>query len=337
MKRFLTVLDTGAGPNLIRAEELPREFVEKARISKEIVNLRSATSHVLGILEILSLTIKVGDKTARQSFVVARNLVADVILGCNFIDAYVDSIQVRKSRVNLVSGTRLPIQRRPASLPSAELSKENLAILPRSPRTNHVRVSKKITLEPQAETVASVTTGFNGTILIRSRDQLYLQRRIAVTNAVIYVKPDQRFLIKVANFSNTQQSMCKYMILGIALPFPSLIATVKSFPQPEFGLEDNNKPTKEELSLNDADLTHLDPVTHNHVRNLLMEYRRMWDGKLGAVTSTQHRIELPPNAKPFHTSPYRTGPKAHEFEEKEVKRILQDKTMEPAEGKRQRW
>ena len=132
MKRFLTVLDTGAGPNLIRAAAVPREFVEKARTSKKIVNIRSVTNHALDTVGILSLTVKVGDKTTRQPFVVVRNLVADVILGCTCIDAYVDSIHVRKSRVNLVNGSRLPIQRRPASLPSAELSRENPAILPRS-------------------------------------------------------------------------------------------------------------------------------------------------------------------------------------------------------------
>lgn len=41
------MLDTGAGPNLVKAACLPEEFVANANRNREIVNLSSASSHLL--------------------------------------------------------------------------------------------------------------------------------------------------------------------------------------------------------------------------------------------------------------------------------------------------
>jgi hypothetical protein len=56
----------------------------------------------------------------------------------------------------------------------------------------------------------------------------------------------------------------------------------------------------------------------------------MWDGHLGHVHSTSHRIDLVSGAKPIHAQPYRAGPRAREADSAEVQRMLKERVSEPA-------
>jgi hypothetical protein len=56
----------------------------------------------------------------------------------------------------------------------------------------------------------------------------------------------------------------------------------------------------------------------------------MWDGHLGHVHYTSHRIDLVPGAKRIHAQPYRAGPRAREAESAEVQRMLKARVIEPA-------
>jgi hypothetical protein len=56
----------------------------------------------------------------------------------------------------------------------------------------------------------------------------------------------------------------------------------------------------------------------------------MWDGRLGYVHSTLHRIDLIPGAKPIRPHPYRVAPSAREAESVEVQRMLRAGVIEPA-------
>jgi Reverse transcriptase (RNA-dependent DNA polymerase) len=56
----------------------------------------------------------------------------------------------------------------------------------------------------------------------------------------------------------------------------------------------------------------------------------MWDGRLGQVQTTAHRIQLTPGAKPSYSQPYRAGAKAREAESVEIHRMLRAGVIEPA-------
>ena len=88
----LCVFDTGAGPNLIRADLLPDETLHQLDTSRKVVILRSASTHQLSVLGITSLTVDVNGYRCRQPFVVTRQLTSDVILGTTFIDGHVENI-----------------------------------------------------------------------------------------------------------------------------------------------------------------------------------------------------------------------------------------------------
>jgi Reverse transcriptase (RNA-dependent DNA polymerase) len=85
-----------------------------------------------------------------------------------------------------------------------------------------------------------------------------------------------------------------------------------------------------ELWREDVNLTRLLPHEREKVLRVLGKHRSMWDGHLGYVHSTFHRIDLVPGAKPIHAQPYRAGPRAREAESAEVQRMLKARVIEPA-------
>ena len=56
---ILTVFDTGAGPNLIRADCLKPEVLQRLRSAREFANISSASRHRLEILGIATLTVTI--------------------------------------------------------------------------------------------------------------------------------------------------------------------------------------------------------------------------------------------------------------------------------------
>ena len=55
---------------------------------------------------------------------------------------------------------------------------------------------------------------------------------------------------------------------------------------------------------------------------MLSKHAKMWDGKLGEISVTKHRIDLVPNARPVYQAPYRAGRQSREIESTEVQRML---------------
>ena len=66
---LLTVLDTGAGPNLIRATVLPQRLLQSLD-SRGVVRLASASKHRLDVLVVTQLVVTVGSLVTLQTFFV---------------------------------------------------------------------------------------------------------------------------------------------------------------------------------------------------------------------------------------------------------------------------
>lgn len=64
---------------------------------------------------------------------------------------------------------------------------------------------------------------------------------------------------------------------------------------------------------------------------MLSEFESMWDGHLGTIRQTKHRIELKPDSKPVHQPPYRNGPDGRERERQEIQKMLDMDVIEEAE------
>jgi hypothetical protein len=139
--------------------------------------------------------------------------------------------------------------------------------------------------------------------------------------------PLQPFPIKVLNTSTRDRVIPKDMVLGHALPHPKgIIALTREEPPPVTERPDvDGEFWKEELYL-----AHLLPQQRETVFQLLAKHRKMWDGRLGLVNATTHRIDLVPWAMPVHSQPYRAGPRASEAESAKLQRMLKAGVIELA-------
>jgi hypothetical protein len=93
----------------------------------------------------------------------------------------------------------------------------------------------------------------------------------------------------------------------------------------------NAEPAQEVAAWQDeVYLAHLPPDEQVEVLRMLEPDPRMWDGHLGTMAGTTHRIEVLPGSKPVHAHPYRAGSHARVAEKTEIDRMLAQQVIEPA-------
>jgi Retroviral aspartyl protease len=91
---YTAVLDTGAGPNIIRRDQLPTGS-ESRLISTNSAStvIRDANGRELHVLEHLRLSCRVGNHTTEVPFLVLEHLAVPFILGCDYIDDHARNLQ----------------------------------------------------------------------------------------------------------------------------------------------------------------------------------------------------------------------------------------------------
>ena len=108
----LTVLDTGAGPNFVRKDELPPKYTQKLRPAP-LLKICDANGNLIGTCGVIDLMKRIGTRLVRVDFVVWERLAAGVVLGCELMDRLVEAIYPRRKTIKLDDGSSVPITRRP--------------------------------------------------------------------------------------------------------------------------------------------------------------------------------------------------------------------------------
>jgi Retroviral aspartyl protease len=139
------ILDTGAGPNLIREKVLPEDW-ERYRIpGPPEFHIVCAGARRLLHKGNITLTVHLGTIKVQAQFIVVESLAAECILGCQYIDRQVQAIYPKEKRVTLANGSVIPIIH--DSGPTVcEIQPTPPKELPPSTK---VRVSKMIVLPPR--------------------------------------------------------------------------------------------------------------------------------------------------------------------------------------------
>ena len=86
MHSVLAILDTGAGPNMVRESFLPkdwRRFLVKTDSPYPLI--RDANGRQLKVEGVVSMYLDIGGRSFRLRFLVCKNLAVKAILGCAFI------------------------------------------------------------------------------------------------------------------------------------------------------------------------------------------------------------------------------------------------------------
>ena len=110
--RAITVLDTGAGPNFIHRSKLTDELVKNIRMGPNPC-INDANGRPLAIVGTIPLYVRMARYVVKVDFIVCDRLAADIVLGCDFCDRYIEAIRPRQRAVELEDGTLVPIVRKP--------------------------------------------------------------------------------------------------------------------------------------------------------------------------------------------------------------------------------
>ena len=86
------VFDTGAGPNIVRDDILPKGWERILIPSQPLPRITNASGKRMPVRGVVLLHLQVGDLRTRVRFYVVPGLGVPCILGCNFIDIHVRSI-----------------------------------------------------------------------------------------------------------------------------------------------------------------------------------------------------------------------------------------------------
>jgi hypothetical protein len=121
----------------------------------------------------------------------------------------------------------------------------------------------------------------------------------------------------------------------ISLPFPEhQEPDVRKDMTPPSTDSDIESPARDKILTkswqDDVHLDHLESTEKKAVFDMLEPHYPMWDGHLGTVKATSHRIEILRGAKPIHSQPYRAGHRARAAEKEEIAKMVAQGVIEPA-------
>jgi hypothetical protein len=175
-----------------------------------------------------------------------------------------------------------------------------------SPSTKF-RVAKFSKVLAQAETLIWVKCAAPGLHFIQAHHRESDRTGISQANGIADILPMEPFPVRVINMSTQDRILPKGMVLGHALPHPrQIIHFVKAENTERTSQHGPRIPDIDgDLWEQEVNLNHLTPHMRDKVYNMLKKHRLLWDGQLGLVSATSHRIELAPEARPVHYQPYR--------------------------------
>jgi Retroviral aspartyl protease len=105
------ILDTGAGPNLVREDVLPEDWLRYRMAGETTYQVTGANGRSLPQRGVVTLWVQLGRLRAQARFIVVKHLAAGCILGCQFIDRHVKRIHPKEKRLLLNDGTPVAILR----------------------------------------------------------------------------------------------------------------------------------------------------------------------------------------------------------------------------------
>ena len=356
--RQVAALDTGAGPNFIRKDELPATALSQIRHT-ELPRVTDANRNPIRMRGAISLTARLGKYLCKVDFLVAERLAVPVLLGADFCDRFVEAIHPRKRVVELADGSEVPIIRRPPKrLPGAPPLPASQDFVPAKGRVSpQAKSAEGRILAPHTHTWVRVTSACQGLRVIQPSDRLLATSSITVANGVVHVEPNIPFRVLIANMGAVPYRLSKNQVVATLLPHPTAIiptevtlAEVLGIEEPEGDKEptgvssntvaaDGTRTQQGELEpetainqVQELDLSHLAPEYRERVRGMLKEFAPMWAGDLGQINTTEHHIDLVPGSRPVAQQPYRAGPKARELEQREVDKMLREGVIEPSQS-----
>jgi len=232
------VVDTRAGPSVIRADMLPEGWTEYASRAPPRTQVSDASGQLLKVNAEVSLTIYVGGAAMEYEFLVVKSLSVPLILGWDFQRNYVDTISPKTQTIKSEDGTSTVATRsstgstRPApprrgNKPKAQAGAIRLRRIAPAFLAGAIRLRKGVTVGPRCIQAVQVCCNVEGVHLVRERPVRMSRRKVLLHNAVAEFSPNTRRSLYLTNIGDVPVHLTKGYVIGTATTYNGPLPVVK--------------------------------------------------------------------------------------------------------------
>lgn len=341
------ILDTGSGTTIIHHGFLTQ--IQHKHFRSIPASYSSANCTELEILGEVDLEIRINHIATRVTAAVAKHLVTDVLLGTDWINQYVTSLDIFNQILSVHDS-------------SGHSTTTPLLRAPPSPAVSPVLLIDSITVPQYSTCPVSVTIALPDSSNVLFEPSTQLNRpALAILGSLLTVTNQQATLF-IENHTDRPYTLPQNTRLGTASP-PSTICTMSSSSslsaQPPSSTVSSPSPSPhicyvcQQVFLSNNDLhrhlrtscyptelaqqidsltTHIESPTHRtRVQDALWKYGKLFDTRHPSKIdfTLEHAIDTG-NHRPVYTTPYRRSPKDHETLTMETAKLLQAEQIEPS-------
>lgn len=288
-------LDTGAGLKLIRVDQLPTNWTSFATKEQRTPRVVDANGNPLRIVATINLIVDSGNVKMVSTFHVVKEMAVPDILGTRFINQHVEAIYPRPGKVYWTA----PESRNSVCMPILDEPIKQL-------KQGKVRLAKRATIPPLTEVITWSNCDIAGLALLTTNSRLHQRHQVILANGLASTSVGSTTQARLINVGTSPRILKKGCVLGFAEAYEGPVVAV---------VDDKSKPLqyKAPPSINDVHLSDAPKNLHTRIRKMLEKHKDMWDGRLGTIHATVHRIETDDKVLPIHQAPYRTGLRKREI------------------------
>ena len=223
------VVDTGAGPSVIRADMLPEGWTEYSSRAPPRTQVSDASGQLRKVNAEVSLTIFVGGTAMEYDFLVVKALSVPLIFGWDFQRNYVDTISPKTQTIKWDDGTSTVAVRRwtgntrPAPPRRGNKPKAHIGA---------IRLRKGVTVGPRCIQAVQVCCSVKGVHLVRERPVQMNRRKVSLHNAIVEFSPGTPRSLYLANIGDAQVHLTKGYVFGTATAYNGPLQVVADEGEP---------------------------------------------------------------------------------------------------------
>jgi len=227
--RTRAVVDTGAGPSVIRADVLPEGWTEYESLAPPRTQVSDASGQLLKVNAEVSLTIYVRGAAMEYEFLVVKALSVPLILGWDFQRNYVDTISPKTHTIKWYDGTSTLAMR--SSTGNTRPAPPRRGNMPKA-QAGAIRLRQGVTVGPRCIQAVHVCCNVKGVHLVRERPVKMSRRKVLLHNAVAEFSPNTLRCLYLTNIGDVPVHLTKGYVIGSATAYNGPLHVVEEEEEP---------------------------------------------------------------------------------------------------------
>jgi len=198
-------------------------------------------------------------------------------------------------------------------------------------------MAQQTIIELKSKGYVKVQTAFQGNGLSTQRQRVFGRHRRHVAPGTMTCKTGEPWWLEIIHTGTNKLRLPKGMSLGTIEAYEGNITVVTPGQWGKFLHED--APTVPVASSKPVENRENDPPIaeenvpeslRGRLKALIVRHHGLWEGFLGTIKATKHRMRLKTGAKPVRLHPYRMGPRTRQLVGEQVNKMLKLDVIEPS-------